>query len=101
MTWFQRTRIAAQVRWHLHELDPDLQVPSRGLRRQCVADDLLGELERFDGVVARITREQLQRCRDLNGQIAARERELRELVPTLAPSLLDLPRGPLGRPYRG
>jgi hypothetical protein len=30
----QQTWIAAQVRWHLHELDPDLQVPSRGLRRQ-------------------------------------------------------------------
>ncbi len=28
----QRTRIAAQVRWYLHELDPDLAVPSRGFR---------------------------------------------------------------------
>lgn len=26
----QRTRIAAQVRWHLHELDPDLEGPRVG-----------------------------------------------------------------------
>jgi hypothetical protein len=32
----QRTRIASQVRWHLHELDPDLAIPSRGLKRHCV-----------------------------------------------------------------
>jgi transposase len=29
----QRTRVANRLRWHLHELDPTLQVPSRGLRR--------------------------------------------------------------------
>jgi transposase len=53
----QRTRIAAQVRWHLHELDPDLQVPSRGLRRQRLVRELLVELDHRDGVVARIARE--------------------------------------------
>jgi hypothetical protein len=26
----QRTRVANRLRWHLHELDPTLQVPSRG-----------------------------------------------------------------------
>ena len=29
----QRSRIAYRVRWHLHEPDPDLLIPSRGLRR--------------------------------------------------------------------
>jgi transposase len=29
----QRTRVANRLRWHLHELDPTLQIPSRGLRR--------------------------------------------------------------------
>jgi transposase len=29
----QRTRVANRLRWHLHELDPALEVPSRGLRR--------------------------------------------------------------------
>lgn len=87
----QRTRIAAQVRWHLHELDPDLLVPSRGLRREKVVEALLVELGRFDGVVARITRRHLERCRELNGQITALEKELANLVRALAPSLLEIP----------
>jgi len=87
----QRTRIAAQVRWHLHELDPDLQVPSRGLRRQRVVQDLLTMLADVDGVVARLTRSLLERCAELNTQIAALEKELLVLVRALAPSLLAIP----------
>jgi transposase len=87
----QRTRIAAQVRWHLHELDPDLQVPSRGLRRQRLVRELLVELDHRDGVVARIARALLERCTELNCQINALERELRGLVRVLAPSLLAVP----------
>lgn len=87
----QRTRIAAQVRWHLHELDPDLQIPSRGLRRQRVVSDVLVELDRFHGVVARLARQLLQRCRELTTQINDLEKELRGLVRTLAPSLLEVP----------
>lgn len=87
----QRTRIAAQVRWHLHELDPDLQVPSRGLRRQRVVRELLVELDRFDGVVARLARQLLDRCQELNTQITMLEKELRGLVRVLAPSLLEVP----------
>jgi transposase len=67
----QRTRIASQIRWHLHELDPDLVIPSRGLRRHCLVAWLVSELDRFDGVVARLTRELLARCDQLNHQINA------------------------------
>jgi transposase len=87
----QRSRIASQVRWNLHELDPDLDVPARGLRRQRVVAGLVTELDRFDGVVARITRTLLERCIELNDQIAALERELRGLVRQQAPCLLSLP----------
>jgi len=87
----QRSRIAQQVRWHLHELDPDLLIPSRGLRRKKVVRDLLAELERFDGVVARIARQLLVRCQELTVQINDLERELRDLVRQLAPSLLQIP----------
>jgi len=87
----QRSRIAAQVRWHLHELDPDLQIPSRGLRRQRLVRDLLVELDRFEGVVARIVRRLLARCQELTTQINELERELRDLVRMLAPSLLEIP----------
>jgi transposase len=87
----QRTRICCQVRWFLHELDPDLDIASRGLRRQSLLTQLLAEVDRFDGVVARLTRDLLQRCQDLNRQITALEHELRDLVRRLAPTLLAIP----------
>lgn len=87
----QRTRVQNQLRWHLHELDPELHVPSRGLRRYCVIDDLLDRLADRPGVVARLTRALLERCRELTGQINALEAELKVLVGRLAPSLLALP----------
>src|SRR4051794_32057177 len=45
----ERTRVHNRLRWHLHELDPSLHVPSRGLRRYCVLDDLADKLTQFDG----------------------------------------------------
>jgi transposase len=87
----QRTRIASQIRWYLHELDPDLVIPSRGLRRKRVVADLARELDRFDGVVARLARTLLTRCDELNHQISALEAELRHLVHAIAPSLLAIP----------
>src|SRR5215207_719917 len=87
----QRTRIASQIRWHLHELDPDLQIPSRGLRRHCVVAEVTVELDRFDGLVARLARNLLARCDELNHQINALEAELRALVRGIAPTLLAIP----------
>jgi transposase len=87
----QRTRIASQIRWHLHELDPDLVIPSRGLRRRCVVDELAVQLQRFSGVVARLATKLLDRCRDLNQQINALEGELRQLVRDIAPQVLAVP----------
>jgi transposase len=87
----ERTILINRLRWHLHELDPGLQVPSRGLRRYCVLDDLAGRLAVLDGVVARIAREMVARCRDLTVQVNALERELRDLVRALAPALLAVP----------
>jgi transposase len=49
------------------------------------------ELDRFDGVVARLARELAARCADLNRQITGLESELRTLVRQLAPSLLAVP----------
>lgn len=87
----QRTRIASQIRWYVHELDPDLNVPSRGLRRACVVAELSSALATFNGVVARLARGLLTRCAELNSQINQLEKELRDLVRQLAPSLLDIP----------
>jgi transposase len=75
----------------LHELDPGLHVPSRGLRRYCVIDDLATRLAGVDGVVARLARRLLARCRDLTVEINQLEAELAVLVRSLAPSLLAVP----------
>lgn len=87
----ERTRTQNRLRWHLHELDPSLHLPSRGLRRYCVIDRLAEQLAAFDGVVARLARELVDRCRHLTQQINALEAELRPLVRRLAPALLALP----------
>jgi transposase len=87
----ERTRVHNRLRWHLHELDPTLQIPSRGLRRYCVLTELAAELEQHHGVVGRLARELVPRTRLLTEQINALEAELRPLVRELAPSLLAIP----------
>jgi transposase len=87
----ERTILCNRLRWHLHELDPGLQVPSRGLRRYCVLDDLATRLAALGGVVARIAAELVARCRELTVAINSLERELRDLVRVLAPTLLAVP----------
>jgi transposase len=87
----ERTILCNRLRWHRHELDLGLLVPSRGLRRYCVLDGLADRLAAFDGVVARIARELVTRCRELTVQVNALERELRGLVRDQAPALLAVP----------
>src|SRR6185312_14004785 len=87
----ERTRLCNRLRWHLHELDPGVDVPSRGLRRYHVLDGLAARLAVMDGVVARIAAGLVARCRELTGQVNALERELGTLVRRLAPALLAIP----------
>jgi transposase len=71
----ERTRLCNRLRWHLHELDPCLAVPSRGLRRYRILDELAVRLAAMDGTVARIAAELVGRCRELTVRINALERE--------------------------
>jgi len=87
----ERTMLCNRLRWHLHELDPELEVPSRGLRRYQVIDQLAAHLAGVDGTVAQIARELLGRCRELTVRINQLERELRDLVRVLAPGLVAIP----------
>lgn len=87
----ERTELMNRLRWHLHELDPGLEIPARGLRRYCVIDDLAERLTGFEGLVAQLAREMTTRCRELTRQINDLERQLRERVRLLAPSLLAVP----------
>ncbi|GHG45521.1 hypothetical protein GCM10012320_11440 [Sinomonas cellulolyticus] len=52
----QRTALQAKLRWFLHELDPDLPVPSRGLRRHSVLEQVAAAIEDREGAVAEIAR---------------------------------------------
>ena len=61
-------------------------------------DELTARLAGMDGMVARLARQLLARCRELTAEISALEAELRPLVRRLAPALLAVPGcGVLGR----
>ncbi|HTX70704.1 MAG TPA: IS110 family transposase [Thermoleophilia bacterium] len=87
----ERTRVQGRLRWHLHDLGIGAEVPPKGFRSIRWLDSVAAQLRGLAGVHARIAREQLDRCRELNAQIGALEREVTGLAVTLAPELLALP----------
>jgi transposase len=86
----ERTRIQNRLRWHLHELDPGHEPVARSLARAKVLDALELRLADQPGLVARIARDLVARCRWLTREIKELEREIRQLVVGLVPSLLGL-----------
>ena len=86
----ERTRIISRLRWHLHELDPDLEQAARTLTSRRTLDKLAASLTEIDGVVARLAREIIERCRQLGDEIKQLEHEITTLVETLSPSLLQI-----------
>lgn len=91
-----RTRLQNRLRWHLHELDPELDPVSRGLARKHVLAAVQARLEALPsdpatGVVKRLALELLADVRDLTTRVYALERELADLVAAQAPQLLTLP----------
>jgi transposase len=93
----ERTRIQQRLRWLLHDLDPDIEVPERALEREKWLRRLAGRLARREqSAPVRILRAQVRRCRELTREANALERELTALVRRQAPQLLALPGcGPL------
>ncbi|OLT16016.1 IS110 family transposase [Serinicoccus sp. CUA-874] len=87
----QRTRACCQLRWHLHELDPDLALPSRSLRQANTRARVEAFLDTQDGIVVRLARKLLVRIADLSEEIKDIEKELKTLVADQAPTLLSLP----------
>jgi transposase len=93
----ERTRIQQRLRWLLHDLDPELEIPERALDREKWLKRLAGRLARGEQTAAvRILRDQVRRCRALSRHANALEREIGALVRRQAPQLLALPGcGPL------
>jgi len=83
--------VQSRIRWHLHEIAPDLDVPARGLKLQHVVERVAARLADLDGLIAASCREQLDRVRELNRRINELEREITPLIRALAPTLLTVP----------
>ena len=104
----ERTRAQNRLRWHLHELDPELDIPPRSLDRLGVLDrltawaaqntpaqkaqqaDQTGSPLPTGSVVVRLVSELLADIRALTTRINALEREITQRVTRLAPALLAL-----------
>lgn len=92
-----RTKAQNRVRWHLHELDPEFELPARCLDLRRHQDRVQARLEALPGsLVRRLALEILADIRELTGRINALEKEITALVHAQAPQLLGLPGcGPL------
>lgn len=92
-----RTGLQNRLRWRLHELDPEFDLPARGLDLTKQLDRAQARLETLSAsTLRRIALEELADIRSLTRRINALERELTGLVRAQAPQLLTLPGcGPL------
>ena len=92
-----RTQAQNRLRWRLHELDPEFDLPARGLDLAKHLDRAQARLEQLPAsTIRRIALEELADIRTLTGRINALAKELEELVQAQAPQLLTLPGcGPL------
>ena len=92
----ERTKMANRLRRHLHELDPELDIPARGLNRLNLLDRLITWLaeqsrpDRLGQVLARLAAELLTDIRAATVRINALEREINTLARAAAPRLMDL-----------
>jgi len=97
----ERTRMINRLRWHLHELDPELDPPARRLGQLARLDELAGWLdqhaaalerprERQASMVTRLARELVADIRALTVRVNALEREITTLVAQAAPRLTEL-----------
>jgi transposase len=86
----ERTRVINRLRWHLHELDPEREPAPGSLKRLRTLERLSASLADQDGVVARLARELVNRCRELSITINDLEREIASRVSALAPTLLTI-----------
>lgn len=88
----ERTRMQNRVRWHRHELDPELDVPARGLDRLVVLDRLIAwAAAQPPSMVVRLAAELLGDIHAATVRITALECEITARVQQVAPALLELP----------
>src|SRR5262249_11912343 len=76
----ERTRVQSRLSWHVHEIDPTLEVRPKGLCCLSVVTEMSEHLVGADGPVAEITRELLTRCAQLNQRVNELEGQIKQLV---------------------
>src|SRR3954468_24185486 len=75
------TGVINELRWGLHDLWPEFEIPPRALIHASWQDRVAARLTRAEQVAqVRIARDELRRIRDLTRAVDALERELRALV---------------------
>lgn len=92
----ERTRQINRLRWHLHELDPEFDVPLKALRAKKQRDRVAAWLADGTGLVAELARDILTDIVTVSGKIDALEKRVTLLVQQRYPHLLAIPGcGPL------
>jgi transposase len=88
----EANRSSNRLRWHLHDIDPEIALARGRLDRTGWMERLARRLQRSKQTArVRICREQLRRLRSLAREIKAAEAKLAVLVRAQAPELLELP----------
>lgn len=87
-----RTDDQRRLRWHLHQLFPELEIPAGALDRMVWLDRIAGRLSRApQDARVRVARELLRSIRSQARRAGELEREIATLVKAKAPELLSLP----------
>jgi transposase len=85
----QRTALINDLRWHLHDLWPDLEIPSRRLGSTQVQNRIARKLKTAQRTArVRVAIDELRRIRELTRTISSLIAELKQLVSQTAPQLL-------------
>jgi transposase len=92
-----RVAVNSTLQWNLHDLWPELSLPSGGLFSKKWSTKIARRLARAEQTMrVRIARDELRRLRELTAAIKALEAEIADLVSELAPRLVAEPGcGPL------
>lgn len=86
----QRTAAINRLRWHLHDIDPELEAGAGDLTRLKALDALEARVSALQGVRATIATDLVRRCRELTVSERQLGREIAKRIAPLAPSLLAL-----------
>jgi transposase len=90
----ERTRVQNRLRWHVHELDPELQVPAGAMDQTVWLDQISLRLRRqrrgVSAVLVAMVAELVERVRVLTRQVDQLTRQITVRVQHQAPQLLTL-----------